>query len=256
MTTPIRKDKNTSYGIIAYKRILGTPHYCMICRKDTYSYVDFIRGKYNPLDITGVRGIVKYFTHSEQERILANLENFQVLWDTLWIVDPERVYSKAFYRDCEISRQKFQTLVEGVVYHGKRITLMDLLHEPPTLFNEPEWGFPKGRRNKGETDMECAVREFEEETGVHRDQIRILPSAPRIEEIYVADNNVEYTHYYFVAECASDLELEFDQTNRNQKCEISSIRWFPLTEALQTIREYNPKKREILLSVHKLLVDA
>jgi 8-oxo-dGTP pyrophosphatase MutT (NUDIX family) len=30
---------------------------------------------------------------------------------------------------------------------------------------EPEWGFPKGRRNYNEKDIDCALREFSEETG-------------------------------------------------------------------------------------------
>lgn len=30
-----------------------------------------------------------------------------------------------------------------------------------------DWTFPKGKRDRGETDEECAVREVEEETGMH-----------------------------------------------------------------------------------------
>ena len=48
----------------------------------------------------------------------------------------------------------------------------------------PEWGFPKGRRNLKERDRECAVREFSEETGLTAEdyiiQEKILHSVKNI----------------------------------------------------------------------------
>jgi 8-oxo-dGTP pyrophosphatase MutT (NUDIX family) len=38
-------------------------------------------------------------------------------------------------------------------------------------YEHPEWEFPKGRKNKDESDIECALREFEEETGINRDKL-------------------------------------------------------------------------------------
>lgn len=35
------------------------------------------------------------------------------------------------------------------------------------------WDLPKGHVDPGETDMECALRELEEETGIRKDQLRI-----------------------------------------------------------------------------------
>ena len=39
---------------------------------------------------------------------------------------------------------------------------------------KPEWGFPKGRRNYQENDIDCATREWEEETGYSRNQIKMV----------------------------------------------------------------------------------
>jgi 8-oxo-dGTP pyrophosphatase MutT (NUDIX family) len=36
-------------------------------------------------------------------------------------------------------------------------------------FLEPEWSFPKGRRKIKENDLDCAVREFCEETQLTKD---------------------------------------------------------------------------------------
>lgn len=35
------------------------------------------------------------------------------------------------------------------------------------------WDLPKGRVDAGETDLECALREFEEETGISRSAIKL-----------------------------------------------------------------------------------
>ena len=45
------------------------------------------------------------------------------------------------------------------------------------------WDLPKGHVDEGETDLECALREFEEETGIARERIELDP-AFRFEEVY------------------------------------------------------------------------
>ena len=37
------------------------------------------------------------------------------------------------------------------------------------------WDLPKGHVDPGETDLECALRELEEETGIAREDIEIIP---------------------------------------------------------------------------------
>lgn len=44
------------------------------------------------------------------------------------------------------------------------------------LMRHPErWDLPKGHRDAGETPALCALREFEEETGIGREHIRVEP---------------------------------------------------------------------------------
>jgi bis(5'-nucleosidyl)-tetraphosphatase len=45
------------------------------------------------------------------------------------------------------------------------------------------WDLPKGRVDPDETDRECALREFEEETGIGREAIE-LDESFRFEEVY------------------------------------------------------------------------
>ena len=69
----------TSYGIILFTHINKELKYLMICRKDTFGYIDFIRGKYSPYNFEQIQNIVNEMSNSEKTRILNN--NFQLfLW--------------------------------------------------------------------------------------------------------------------------------------------------------------------------------
>ena len=48
----------------------------------------------------------------------------------------------------------------------KVISLGDIIKKSTTKWTTPEWGFPKGRRNLKESNLDCSRREFMEETGL------------------------------------------------------------------------------------------
>ena len=81
-------------------------------------------------------------------------------------------FSNNQYRQEEkSSSEKFNDLKEGVydIHTNKYIYISRFIkNESKTNWDEPEWGFPKGRRNYQEKDMICAIREFEEETGYQK----------------------------------------------------------------------------------------
>ena len=51
----------------------------------------------------------------------------------------------------------------------KTYILPQISHKINISYNYPEWGFPKGRKNENETNLDCAKREFIEETGLSND---------------------------------------------------------------------------------------
>ena len=71
--------------------------------------------------------------------------------------------------------------------------------DTPIVWGEPEWGFPKGRRNYHEKDISCALREFEEETGYKRTDLSIMQNIQPVEEIFTGSNYKSYKHKYFIA---------------------------------------------------------
>ena len=198
----------------------------MIRRKDSMSFAEFLRGKYDPTNIPYVGTLVKNMTLKEQVAIAT--EPFETLWKNLWGDDRSS-------SDFQTSKERFYTL--------DRMALMkDTLSE----YTEPEWGFPKGRRMRGETDMACAVREFGEETNIPREAYTVLKNIV-FEETFMGLNNVRYRHVYFVALLTQpDLVNLTQRFTPMQRREISGIAWKTMEEAEALIRPHHVERLGML----------
>lgn len=198
----------------------------MIRRKDSMSFAEFIRGKYDPNDSAYISVLVKNMTLKEQASIAS--ETFETLWRQLWGDDRTST-------DFAPSRERYNQL--------DRVKLMrDNLSE----YTEPEWGFPKGRRMRGETDMACAVREFGEETNVPRDSYIVLKNIV-LEETFVGLNTVQYKHLYFVALLKEPGMINLTQRfTPMQRREISGIAWKTMEEAEALIRPHHIERLGML----------
>ena len=113
-------------------------------------------------------------------------------------------------------------------------------------WEEPEWGFPKGRRNNQENDFDCAVREFSEETGYSVDKLVFLQNVAPYEEIFTGSNYKSYKHKYFLMYMNYEDTLEVGQY---QTSEVSMIAWKTCEECIQCFRPYNLEKIRILKKV-------
>jgi 8-oxo-dGTP pyrophosphatase MutT (NUDIX family) len=107
----------------------------------------------------------------------------------------------------------------GVNINNEVITLKNLIDNSPTTWEETEWEFPKGRRNFNEKDLECALREFEEETGILSSKINIIENVLPFEEIFIGTNHKSYKHKYFLAY----MNENEDQLNNFQVTEVSKL---------------------------------
>jgi 8-oxo-dGTP pyrophosphatase MutT (NUDIX family) len=189
-------------------------------------------------------------TETERNR-LATLD-FEILWHDLWGADTES--SQRYAHDRIISRQKLAELRSGVeLPSGEKYTLDDLLRQEPAVYYSPEWGFPKGRRDPHETDVQCAFRELEEETGIAEDELwKVGNVAPLIEQFY-GSNNIHYRHSYYIAQYVSQRDIVFDALNTEMAREIGGLVWKSLDEALVLLRPENVEKRGIIVQLASLL---
>ena len=113
---------------------------------------------------------------------------------------------------------------------------------------EPEWGFPKGRRNYNESDLVCALREFQEETGYNKKNIDIISNIKPLQELFTGSNYKSYKHKYFLG------YIDNPTNNKNfQRSEVSKMEWLSLDECLKKIRPYNLERIEIINNINKVL---
>ena len=117
-----------------------------------------------------------------------------------------------------------------------------------------EWGF-QGRRNIKESDIDCAVREFEEESGYKKNSYKIITDIEREEELFSGTNNIRYKHIYYIGQSLYDAPLYVNKDNFSQVSEISNINWFTFEEAISKIRDYNKEKKEALNRSHYKILE-
>ena len=229
----------TSYGVIVYRKNkkTGEIEFLMIRRKDTFGYIDFLRGKYQIYNVDKIQQLIDEMSNDEKHKLLTI--PFPELWKQLWSGQNSRADETTILR-------KFEMLLNNEV----GISLEKLIENSSTSWIETEWEFPKGRKNYQEKDLECSLREFEEETGYSRSQLHIIENVIPYDEIFIGSNNKSYKHKYYLAKINYDYSLN---DSNFQKSEIGNMGWFKYEDAIEKIRDYNIEKIEILTSIQRLL---
>ena len=95
-----------------------------------------------------------------------------------------------------------------LIVKGKPIDSFLLMQHPS------RWDLPKGHVDPGETDMECALRELREETGIKKRHLKIDDNFC-YETRYIVDakryggkGEIEKTLLIFLARLKEDVEIE------------------------------------------------
>jgi hypothetical protein len=174
-------------------------------------------------------------TIKEQKQILEY--PFDSLWTLLW----------GQGKDChsmeyELSKEKF-----GI------INKKEIVEQAVSNYTEPEWGFPKGRRMKGESDIDCAVREFNEETNIPSDAYTVCKDLKFV-ETFSGTNGVKYMHIYYIAKLVSSGSINLSQkfTPMQQK-EISAISWKTLAESNTITRPHYIERKQLIHTIEKTI---
>jgi ADP-ribose pyrophosphatase YjhB (NUDIX family) len=269
--------------VVFRKRPDGKREYLMICRKDTLGYVDFIRGKYSVYNKNYLLNMMTQMTAAEKHKL--RTLTFDGIWHDLWC-HPVDVSLPEFQRNDEailaekrgiISaatsnstamkkiedlylKDRFHLLICGIYSKNSFYTLNSLLDESDKIkpaeggenysWTEPEWGFPKGRKNYQEKDLHCALREFEEETGYSMKHVKVIENILPFEEIFTGSNYKSYKHKYFLG-CMDAAAPETPPYV--EKGEVSKVGWFTLEECLEKIRPYNVEKRKLICNINNIL---
>jgi 8-oxo-dGTP pyrophosphatase MutT (NUDIX family) len=226
-----------SYGIILFSIVNHTPRFLIYERRDSYGYMDFLRGKWTQENILMLFSLM---TEDERHRLLSF--TFDELWYDMWFGCVSKIPAVHY----ENAKRKFQSIEDKIPLYIQLTT--------PTK-EKTMWCFPKGKKSSSrESDMECALREFTEETKIDSSKIRILPMHPH-REVYKGNNGRTYSTTYFVAHIDTPIDpKKIDTPECIRKTAISeeanNILWVSCADARLKI---SPPRQAILKKITLLL---
>jgi 8-oxo-dGTP diphosphatase len=96
-----------------------------------------------------------------------------------------------------------------------------LIHRP----HYDDWSVPKGKRDEGETDEQCAIREMQEETGVVGVLGEALPTA-----MYTDHKDRPKEVAYWLMHLGAGEPHSFEPNE-----EVDELGWFELNEAQEKL---------------------
>ncbi|KAL8712129.1 MAG: hypothetical protein Q9220_003563 [cf. Caloplaca sp. 1 TL-2023] len=104
------------------------------------------------------------------------------------------------------------------------------------------WSFPRGKINKDESDLDCAIREVYEETGYDVNAAGLVKHADHVKYIDVA---IQHQHIRLYVFQGVPMDTEFEARTRK---EISKIDWWKLSDlpTLKKKRNHSEGKGEDL----------
>ena len=219
--------------------------FLMIRRNHTFGFMDFMRGKYSIYNKDFLLNLFNEMTDSEKNMILVS--DFKQLWCYLW---NNRDSFLQYRQEQSISEEKFNSLNAGIFFQNSYYSIKTIIEESITHWKEPEWGFPKGRRNNYERDYDCALREFREETGYPINSLKNIENIMPFEEIFTGSNYKSYKNKYFLLKMLQETSKIVDHFDKN---EVSKMEWKTYEECMECIRPYNLEKKQLLTNIYQAL---
>ena len=220
--------------------------FLLVQRKNSLGYKEFLRGKYNEniincdlenenLNNPSVNYLIKQMTENEINNILN--KEFDDLWNEMW--NSSGIHNQYHFNEYTNSKSKFYNV--RIKYKKEEFE--------KSIYNFNEWGFPKGRRNKNENDLDSAIREFNEETNINKDDLEIFIKCKFLRENLTGTNGVKYIHNYYLS------YLNNYENNKIDDYEIGDIKLYSLDEILKIFRPYHIEKIKIIKTMYLIIND-
>lgn len=227
-----------SYGIVCINP--KNNKVLFIQKRNSYEFVDFIHGKY---DINNHNELIKLFKGMKyNEKIIILSLNFDFMWYYVYL-DINKFQHNKYY---------FNQIFNKYFNHNKYEKLIDLVKLNIFEHNKSIWEIPKGKKlNKNELDLDCAIREFIEESNIQRNNFTIILN-DRLSYSF-NDKNVNYTYHYYIAQINDNQQQYQQQTQQYQQqqqqqhksnnllSEVKNIKWLNIDDikSLKNQKIYN-----------------
>ena len=232
----------TSYGIVLYTYEKDKYLKYLICqRRDSISYIQYLQ------DLIDESNIVKYINLMSREEKDRCLEYYykkdpHSIWKDLWINHNSKIYKQDYKRCTDIFLKNMEKYIE----YFKDDNLGQ---------KENCWCFPKGRLHVNENKIDCALREFEEETCIPSKYINVNKNIS-FEEVYIGSNNLLYKTVYYIAYIPyiPKKVYKYYPNNIRKKfvsSEFYEIEWMEYQNAMEKLNE---SKKQILEKINNYIL--
>jgi 8-oxo-dGTP pyrophosphatase MutT (NUDIX family) len=224
----------TSAGIIVCRinQKTNRPEALLAHKRYTYAFAEFIHGKYASGDITSrnqlnarsqhVNALLSKMTREELLDIMSL--NFQQMWFRVWLISGDKdIYNLKHAKFCAAfmkdGGKQLRTYVLRARAAGRTL-----------------WEFPKGHHNFAESDMDCAARELQEETGMMKKDYKFIPGVTRSVSYISAGTQYNVHYVVAVANKRVSTRLKFNDgtkptiRNLTDMNEIGDIEWMDITQ--------------------------
>lgn len=234
------------------------PEVLLVHKRCTYAFADFVHGHYTlsfgGAEKTPLRApplTVLLGQMSTEELIILWTLNFDYIWHHLWLSQ----YNATLYSK---KREKFYANFVAQPENGQK--LKEYIQQIKGAGFSPLWEIPKGRPlNKHESDICCATRELQEETGVTKEEYRFLFPASFPKVFYHVDAGVRYIYKYYIAFAKSNLakqELHDKHTSKVRECyrtgEVDNVCWADI-EKIRSLDGSDKRLEFLLLPAFKFI---
>lgn len=210
-------DVKISYGIICMRKHPVCGRQILLIKKPvTYCFCEFVSGNYSKSDDSKLTQLFNGMSYMEKMDI--RTMDFKLLWYRKYKTLPNAQVASKFYN---AKKAKF----ENTFVREQRLHRL-LLH---TTNIDPIWEIPKGRKMSDESNVEVAMREFYEETGVEPAKYKVLLDIAPFVESFV-DYGTIYKNVYYYAEAIDMWEQSISFANNVQIAEVSDVKWCGINE--------------------------
>lgn len=213
------ESEKISVGIACVKMSQSGMEILLVRKRYTYSFNKFVNGRYRSDNNHELIALFNGMTIDEKLDIISL--NFSQIWYRVWLNNLQKMSS--FYT----AKSKFEN--NFVADKGARLKrLLSASKENGALV----WEIPKGRKkNRIEGNMQCAIREFKEETNVSKKQIKVF--LENISYSYISDGT-KYTNTYYFALAKNGINPRVDISHNDQIGEIAEIKWMGIEAMKQS----------------------
>lgn len=244
----------------------------LIKKRYSYHYFSFVMGHYKKTDVEYILYLFDNMSYSEKIDILSM--QFSQMWYRIWLNNPEKSYNITEiytntnfsytplanrYSPSEINKiyreRKSRFEKNFLVDNGEKLRSI-ITHSADS---EILWEMPKGGKNDPvnnvyETNIDCAIREFYEETSINSSKFRILYNVKPLVDSYIDEDTIYKTVFYIAALTPGNENLvpKIDFRHFEQITEVEQIRWVTLAE----IKFFNLQKPafERLNRLYKVII--